>query len=197
MRNLFRVLVMIPLLMGCELDPAIRYYEKPTIEKIEISPALESVTAADDIAVTASVNSPFGRGFVSVKYWVCDNSWGDETPEMKFENKTEDLYIKVVPDNPEEEVTWKKLASVKHTYVYTCSNCGFATSTKPQTCPSCEEPSATFNSSNFTIEEGKTIKFETVIPKQNAGKFVKFVIFCTSEYGIYSYSDYYTYTVKP
>ncbi len=197
MRSPIWILAMALLFVGCELDPNPPYYKKPTIAQLQISPALENVTANDEVAVAASVTNPFGRGFVCVKYWVCDNSWGEETPEMKFDNKTEDLYMKVEPQNPEEEVSWKKLASVKHTYIYTCSNCGFSASSKPQLCPLCEDASATFNSLNIVIEEGKPYAFETVIPKQKAGKFVKFVIYCTSEYGIYSKSDYYTYTVQP
>ena len=186
------------LLIGCELDPNIKYYKEPKIENLTISHDLNAVTANDEIYITATATSFFCRGFVGVRYWVCTNDWGDTPPEMKFENEV--LYKWIEPQSEEEEGSWKKLASLSHTFTYTCPSCGHATLTKPSSCTECkftESKDVKFIANNVVVEENKPFAFEAVIPKQKAGKFVIFTLYCTSEYGIYTNTDYYSYTVQP
>ena len=166
MKKLFVLIVAILTFAGCELDPNIKYYQSPKIENIALSHDLATVTANDDVSVMAEVTSPFGSGFVCVKYWIGTNTWGDNTPELRFNPKNQELQIKVEPQAEGEEATWKKLASIQHT-------------------------------ETITIEQGKPFTLEAVIPRQKAGKFVMFTVYCTSEYGIFTYSDYYSYTVQP
>ena len=200
MKKLFWALVAIIAFAGCELNPKLQYYDLPTIENIEISPDLTNVTASDEVHISASVTNHFGHGWVCVKYWVGTKSWGDIEPEFRFIKKTQELQIKVEPQAEGEEVTWKKFASISHTYIYVCPSCGGTTLTKPSICPSCEfkeSSDSKFAAKDIKIEEGETFNFEAVIPKQKADKFVMFTIYCTSAYGIENYSDYYTYTVQP
>ncbi len=166
MKKLFVAIIALLAFVGCELDPNIKYYKSPKIENIAFSHDLTGITVNDDVTVMADVTSPFGRGFVCVKYWVCTPTWGDSTPELRFNPKNQELQIKVEPTAEGEEVTWKKLASIQHT-------------------------------ETVTIEQGDPFALEAVIPKQKAGKFVMFTVYCTTEYGIESRSDYYTYTVQP
>jgi hypothetical protein len=139
-----------------------------------------------------------------VKYWVGNNTWGDTTPELRIVPKNQELQIKVEPTTEGEEVTWKKVASISHTYTYICPSCSGQTTTKPAICPSCEfkeDSEKKFAAKDVIIDEGKPFHFEAVIPKQKAGKFVMFTIYCTTEYGIESYcpsslTNYYSYTVQ-
>lgn len=205
MKKLLWALVAIITFAGCELDPKLRYYDLPTIENVAISHDLTNVTANDDLQISAKVTSPFGRGFVCVKYWVFTPTWGEQTPEMRIVRKNQELQMKVEPTVEGEEATWKKLASIAHTYIYVCPACGAQTLTKPTTCTACEfkeDKERKFAANNVVIEEGKPFDFEAVIPKQKAGKMVIFTLYCTTEYGIELYSpstlsEYYTYTVQP
>lgn len=197
-QGLLLALVAMLLCAGCELDPGIKYYKVPTIENVAISHDLAAVTPNDDVHISATVTNSFGVGFVGVRYWVCTNDWGTTLPEMKFINEA--LYKWVEPQGEQTDGSWKKLASLSSTYTYTCPSCGNATLTKPATCTECnfkEDKENKFASNYVAFEAGKPFAFEAVIPKQKAGKFVMFTVYCTSEYGIFSSSDYYSYTVQP
>ena len=198
MKKIVFSLIALMTFVGCKLNPEVVYYEPPQIENIAISHDLSAVTANDDIYISADVTNFFGRGFVCVKYWVCNNDWGETPPEMKF--IADALYKWVEPQGDEEEGSWKKLASLNHTYTYTCPSCGNATLMKPSTCTQCsfkEDKEYKFVANNVMIAPNCPVTFEAIIPKQKAGKFVMFALYCTSEYGIYAYSDFYSYTVQP
>ena len=200
MKRVLIILAAVLAFTGCELDTNPQYYQIPKIANVSITPDLANITANDDVTISASVTNYFGRGWVCVKYWVGTNSWGDSTPEFRFNPKNQELQMKVEPQNEGEKVTWKKVASISHTYIYVCPSCGGTTLTKPSVCPSCEfkeSGDTKFAAKDVTLEEGKAFAFEAVIPKQKKDKFVMFTVYCTSEYGIEAYSDYYSYTVQP
>lgn len=205
MKKLLWALVAILTFTGCELDPKLRYYKLPTIENVAISHDLTNVTVNDQVQVSAKVSSPFGRGFACVKYWVCTPTWEEgTTPELRVVRKNQELQVKVEPTAEGEEPTWKKLASISHTYTYVCPSCSGQTLTNPSICPSCEfkeDKETKFVAKNIPFEAGEPFDFEAIIPKQKAGRLVIFTIYCTTEYGIELYSpatlsEYYTYTVQ-
>lgn len=195
MKKLIFILVALFAFAGCELDPNPNFYQSPKIENISVSPELGSITKNDNVTVSATVTNTYGTGYVCVKYWVCTPTWGaDEEPQLKIDKDA--LYQWIEPQEEGAEGEWKKLASLKHTYLYSCKGegCDFEDSLKPSACPNCSGKD--FATSDVSCQANKPFAFETQIPKQSSGKFVIFNIYCVSEYGIYSYSENFSYTVQ-
>lgn len=112
MKKLFALIISVMALTGCDLDDNPLYYKLPDITNIAYTPELESITANDEVAVSATVINYYGIGYACVKYWVCDNTWGEQMPELKIEADV--LYCWVEPQAEGEQGEWKKLATMKH-----------------------------------------------------------------------------------
>lgn len=164
MKKFFLTFLVVFACVGCKLDPETQYYTMSKIENVTFEPELENITSDDDLIVSATITHHYGIGSACVKYWVCNNSWGEELPELKIENNI--LYRWVEPASEEESGEWKRLASMQHTEV-------------------------------LSIEADKPYEFKSVIPQQQAGKFVIFKIYFTNLYGFVASSAVFHYTVKP
>ena len=200
MKRLLWALVALLTFSSCELEPYPQYYKSITIENIAFSHELESITASDALTVSATITNYYGKGYVGVRYWVCNNTWGEELPHLKIENNT--LYEWVEPQGEEVEGKWNKLASIKTTYDYHCNgknendeSCGYVGKLKPSACPSCGGKD--FKAKTVEFAPDKPFAFEAAIPKQSKGKVVFFDIHAASEYGILTDSKLYHYTVQP
>ena len=195
MKKLIFILVALFAFAGCELDPNPNFYQKPKIENISISPELGSITKDTPVAVSATVTNTYGMGYICVKYWVCTPKWAaDEEPKLKIDKDV--LYKWIEPQEEGTEGKWEKLASLSHTYLYTCNGegCDFEDSLKPSACPNCS--GTDFAKVNVSCQENKPFEFSTQIPKQSKGKFVIFNVYCVNDYGLYAYSENFSYTVQ-
>ena len=196
MKKLIFIFVALSTFAGCKLDPNPDFYEKPKIENISVSPELGSITKDDNITVSAKITNTYGMGYVCVKYWVCTPTWGaDEEPILDINAKNE-LCQWIEPQSEDTKGEWKKLASLKHTSLYTCKGegCDYEASLKPSTCPDCS--GSDFASVNVSCPANKPIEFVTQIPKQSKGKFVLFHVYCVNDYGLFNQSENFLYTVQ-
>ena len=101
MKKLFALIISVMALTGCNLDDNPLYYKLPDITNVAYTPELESITANDEVAVSATVINYYGVGYACVKYWVCDNTWGEQMPELKIDADV--LYCWVEPQAEGEQ----------------------------------------------------------------------------------------------
>ena len=113
MKRILFALVTLFALAGCELDPNPSYYHAPTIENIVVTPEATTITANDQITVTANVVNYHGKGFACVKYWVFKSNLITDQTKTKFQNEV--LYAWEEPTEEGKEGSWKKIVSMKHT----------------------------------------------------------------------------------